>query len=52
MLWGTFWNPQSLPGEHKGTFFMSVYIIAYMIMFQPTEQSLLEDELIKFGEVE
>ena len=23
-FWGTFWNPQSLPGEHKGTFFMSV----------------------------
>ena len=22
-LCGTFWNPQSLPGEHKGTFFMS-----------------------------
>ena len=23
-FWGTFWNPQSLPGERKGTFFMSV----------------------------
>ena len=22
-FWGTFLNPQSLPGEHKGTFFMS-----------------------------
>ena len=22
-FWGTFWNPQSLRGEHTGTFFMS-----------------------------
>ena len=25
-FWGTFWNPQSLPGEHKGTFFMSGWV--------------------------
>ena len=23
VFWGTFLNPQSLPGVHKGTFFMS-----------------------------
>ena len=48
-FWGTFWNPQSLPGEHKGIFFMSgdtqgIRYLSSLLLTQPSPAlySLLE----------